>query len=135
MLPAQFISGNEPLRYMILFENLESATAPAQEVVITDQLDATKVDLTTLSLGSMSFGDFAIDPPPGLREFTTTIDLRPQMDLLVHVDAGVDLTTGRLTWRFTSLDPATGALPEDPFAGFLAPNTTRPQDKAASCSR
>jgi hypothetical protein len=32
-------SPKEPLRYAIHFENVETATAPAQEVVIVDQLD------------------------------------------------------------------------------------------------
>lgn len=32
-----------------------------------------------------------------------------------------------LTWRFTSIDPATGNLPTDPLEGFLPPNVNPPE--------
>ena len=35
----RYISGDEPLFYMINFENQGSATAPVQQLVVTDQLD------------------------------------------------------------------------------------------------
>jgi hypothetical protein len=125
---SRYITGEEPLRYSIYFENIESATAPAQDVVITDQLDASKLDFDTFSLGPISFGvDKLVVPPPGLSEFTTNVDLRPQKNLIVRVEALLDKTTGLLTWRFTSLDPATGQPTEDPTAGFLPPNTTAPE--------
>ena len=52
-----FVSGKERLSYTIFVENLETATAPAQEVIVVDQLDADAVDLSTLSLGPLSFGE------------------------------------------------------------------------------
>jgi hypothetical protein len=123
-----YLSGEEPLRYSIYFENVESATAPAQDIVITDQLDASKLDFDTFSLGPISFGvDKVVVPPPGLSEFTTDVDLRPQKNLIVRVEARLDKTTGLLTWRFTSLDPATGQPTEDPTAGFLPPNRSAPE--------
>ena len=42
---SKYLSGEEPLRYVIFFENIETATAPAQEVIITDQLDTANMDL------------------------------------------------------------------------------------------
>lgn len=99
----RFISGEEPLRYAVFFENIETATAPAQEVVITDQLDPTTMDLSTFS------------------------DLRPAQNLIVRIVVQLDLNTGLLTYRFTSLDPATGQLPDDPLAGFLPPNVNPPE--------
>ncbi|MCH7697826.1 MAG: hypothetical protein IH865_02655 [Chloroflexi bacterium] len=125
--PQQYISGEEPLRYSILFENLETATAPAQEVVITDRLDPATMDNSTFSLGSISFGDRTITPPFGLSSFVTEVDLRPDNNLLVKIEAGLDVASGVATWRFTSLDPLTGEPPEDPLAGFLPPNVTPPQ--------
>ena len=112
---------------MILFENKPVATAAAQTVVITDQLDATKVDLSTLSLGLIAFGDKTVIPPSGAKEFTTDVDLRPGNDLIVRIDAKLDVPTARLTWRFESIDPATGQPTEDPLAGFLPPNASPPQ--------
>lgn len=121
------IDGNQPLPYVVFFENVATATAPAQEVVVTDQLDATTLDLATFALGPIAFGDTLVTPPPGSGTFATDVDLRPAKDLLVRIEAGLDDGTGIVTWRFTSLDPATGELPEDPQAGFLPPNATPPE--------
>lgn len=123
----RYISSEEPLRYAVYFENVETATAAAQEVVVTDQLDPAKMDLDTFSLGPMGFGDKQIVPPPGLSEYTADVDLRPEHDLIARVDARLDRATGRLTWRFSSLDPATGQLTEDPLTGFLPPNVNPPE--------
>src|SRR5262249_39607093 len=54
--PLAYISGLEPLRYSIFFTNEAGATAAAQTVVITDQLDPSKVDLTTFSFGPIFIG-------------------------------------------------------------------------------
>ena len=123
----RYISGEEPFRYAIYYENLETATAPAQEVRITDQLDVVHLDLSTFGLGPISFGDKDIFIPiPGTKEFTTDVDLRPDNDLIVRIEASLDLDTGVVTWYFKSIDPATGELPEDPFSGFLPPNVNPP---------
>src|SRR5262249_28282505 len=44
-MDARFLVVGKPLSYDIQFENKPSATAPAQVVAITDQLDAGKVNL------------------------------------------------------------------------------------------
>lgn len=124
---SHYISGDEPLRYSIFFENLETATAAAQEVLITDQLDADVMDFSTFSLGPIAFGDHTITPPSGVKDFTTDVDLRPENNLLVRIKAGLNQTTGLIAWRFSSIDPVTGLLPEDPVAGFLPPNITPPE--------
>src|SRR5207253_2274320 len=103
------------------FSNLQSATAPAQQVVITDQLDFTNDDLSTFAFGPISFSGQIVNPPPGLTDYAATADLRPSNNLLVQVNSHLDLTSGLLTWRFTSLDPTTALPTTDPFAGFLAP--------------
>jgi uncharacterized repeat protein (TIGR01451 family)/uncharacterized repeat protein (TIGR02543 family) len=118
---AKYISGQEPLRYALYFENLSTATAPAQDIVITDQLDTAKVDLNTFSLGSIAFGDNIVTPSVGLTDFKTDVDLRPANNIIVRISASLDKNTGQLTWRFNSIDPATGQPPTDPLAGFLPP--------------
>ncbi len=120
-------SPGEPLAYTIFFENLETATAPAQEVVIEDQLDPEHMDLRTFALGPIMFGRWSVTPPPGAKSYSTTLDLRPDQPLLVQIEAGLDTVTARVTWRLTSIDPETGELPEDPFAGFLPPNVRPPE--------
>ncbi len=71
----RFVTGTDPLRYLIQFENLASATSNALEVVIDDPLDPVTMALSTLSLGPISFGDRTITPPPGLASFATEVDL------------------------------------------------------------
>ncbi len=126
---ARHLSGEEPLRYAIYFENVETATAPAQEVVITDQLDLAKLDLSTFSLGPITFGNNQLVPPPGTKEYTAEVLIPGQVlpNIFVQVRASLDVDTGLTTWRFTSIDPATGQLPEDPLEGFLPPNVTPPE--------
>ncbi len=128
---ARFISGDPQLSYVVNFENLETASAPAQEVRVTDQLDASKLDLSTFSLGPISFGDEVLSPPAGLKDWVTEVDLRPANDLIVRVEAGLNETTGVVTWRFTSLDPATGLPTDDPLAGFLPPNVNPPDGQGS----
>ena len=126
--PAQFLLNATPLSYTVFFENLESATAAAQEVVITDQLDGQAMDLATLSLGPISFGsDIALVPAPGVQQYTGGVDLRPEQNLIVTIRASLDKSSGLLTWRFTSIDPDTGQFTEDPEAGFLPPNVNPPE--------
>jgi hypothetical protein len=128
----QYVTAEEPFRYAIYFENVATATAPAQEVVITDQLDVSKFDLNTFQLGPVSFGkDVVVAPPPGLSEWTTDIDLRPGKNLIVRVVATLNKTTGLATWRFISLDPATKQPTEDALAGFLPPNQNAPEGDGA----
>lgn len=118
----QYITSEVPLQYTISFENLETATASAQEVVITDQLDPDKVDLDTFRLGPIEFGDHQVVPREGQQEYLGFVDLRPATNLVVRVEAQLEEATGLVTWRFVSLDPNTAELTEDPLLGFLPPN-------------
>jgi hypothetical protein len=120
---ARYIAGVEPLRYAVLFENVETATAPAQEVTLTDALDANTLDLATLRLELITFGDRVVYVSTGSLPFVQEVDLRPQQNLIVRISADLDVATGELTVYFASLDPVTGELTEDPLAGFLPPNT------------
>jgi len=121
--PLQFLSGRQPLAYNVYFENQASATAPAQQVFITDQLDPGAVDMGTFRFGAMSFGKTIVLPAIDRHHFTQDVDLRPVTSLIVRVEGLVNEVTGLVTWSFTSLDPNTGLLPDDPLAGFLPPNT------------
>jgi hypothetical protein len=119
------------LAYLVNFENLETATAPAQVVAVTDQLDVQTIDLDTFSLGPISFADSTLVPASGMKQYTGGVDLRPEQNLLVTVQAGLDETTGLVTWLFTSIDPDTGQLTDDPDAGFLAPNVASPEGEGS----
>jgi uncharacterized repeat protein (TIGR01451 family) len=117
-----YISGQEPLPYTIFFENKSTATAPAEQVLITDQLDVTKYDLNSFTLGMVTFGNTTVTPPPGLSEWTTQVDLRPAKPTIVNIHGELNKRTGVITWRFNSIDPETGLTHDDPDAGFLPPN-------------
>ncbi len=125
--PGGFIDGVTPLSYAVTFENLATATGDAFEVTVTDQLDVAKYDLATFSLGPITFSDLSVLVPQGLQSFSTEVDLRPGVNILVGVDAALDKATGIVTWKFTTLDPATHEFPEDPEDGFLPPNVTSPE--------
>jgi CSLREA domain-containing protein len=127
----QYVSGQQPLPYTVFFENEASASAPAQQVIVSDPLDGTNLDLSTLSLGPIIFGNNVVTPPPGVSQYSTQVDLRPNQNLIVGISAGLDLGTGVLTWQFTSLDPSTGLPTTDPALGFLPPNTSPPQGQAS----
>ena len=108
------------MRYEIAFENQPTASLPAAEVVVTDQLDPAKVDLATLSLGDIRFGTSTIAVPPGLQSFSTVYAI--SATLAVRVQGSLDPATGLLKWTFTTLDPVTRLPPSDPTLGFLPPD-------------
>lgn len=122
-----YITGKTALPYAIYFENKDTAALPAQDVTVTDQLDPSKVDLSTFRFGTISFGSRAFTPPAGQTSFTSFVDLRPNRNLVLKITASLNATTGLVTWKFNSLDPATLQPPSDPQAGFLPPNKTSPQ--------
>ena len=93
-----YVSPSLPLPYAVQFENMPTASAPAHEVKVTDQLDPAKVDLSTLELGSVYFGDTLVSPPAHMQSWDTTVDLRPAKNLLVSISANLDPLTGLLTW-------------------------------------
>ncbi len=119
--PDHFMRVDQNFPYVILFENKPEATAPAQEVVITQQLDA-DLDWSSFELGDFGFGNLIIDVPEGRDFYETRVDLTDTLGFFVDFSASINLTTGVATWRFVSIDPETGDLVDDALAGFLPPN-------------
>lgn len=132
--PARYMTDTLPWTYQIEFENLATATAPAQVVEVRDTLHD-DLDLTTLQLGAVGFGDVLITPPVwGLQGYTTWADLRPAQELVVKVSVIVDVRD--IVWRFESLYPGSCGdsfecmQPVDPASadvGFLPPNSDSPE--------
>jgi len=114
-----------PYTYTATFENLPTAAAPAYAVTVTDRLDTARLDPATLTLGPITIGSRAIVPPPGVQRWSTRVDLRPARAALVDVSGALDPASGTVSWRFATIDPATGEPLVDPVGGFL------PADKAA----
>jgi hypothetical protein len=107
--------------YGIEFENKPDATAPAQTVVVTQQLDA-NLDWSTFQLGNIAFGNTVVSVPSGLTSYSTQVDLTATLGLDVDISASFNPLTGLATWTFTSIDPATIDVPTNPLAGFLPPD-------------
>jgi uncharacterized repeat protein (TIGR01451 family) len=121
------VAPGAPLRYTIFFENMATASAPAQEVFITDQLD-TNLDLTTLHFEEVTIADKVI---PVVDESLGQFHIRqsmPDYRSTINKTWWVDITgqlepvTRVITWTLRILDPETGDLPADALAGFLPPN-------------
>lgn len=123
-----YISYPNELLYSVYFENLDSATAPAQTVTITDTLNLTVYDISTFRFGPVQFDTVSIMPLVGdAKDFTEYFDLRPAKDIILKIEGHADTLTGIVKWDFTSIDPMTGELTEDPLGGFLNPNVNAPE--------
>lgn len=121
-----WILPTDPLPYRVDFENdAVLATAPAQDVFVTNTLDP-DMDLSTFELGTITFGSVVLEPPSGQMSFTTTVETtNPDgSPLLVEIHASLNQSTRVATWTFHSMDPLTLLYPADPEAGFLPPNDT-----------
>ena len=128
-----YISDSQIVNYAITFENQPSASAAAQVVRIYDQLSE-KLDWNSLALDEIQFGGTKVRVPAGGSTFEGSIDYagwtwdasrgwhRGETPLLVDIKAGIDAQSGVLTLTLTCKDITTGALPADPYAGFLPPN-------------
>ena len=64
----------QPFPYRIDFENEPTATAPAQRVDITDQLDP-NLDWSTFQFTGVGFGDNIIAIPADSQHFQTTVPM------------------------------------------------------------
>ncbi|MDX1671778.1 MAG: T9SS type A sorting domain-containing protein, partial [Balneolaceae bacterium] len=131
VLAERYITPQDTVPYTVFFENKESATAPAQVVEISDTLDTDHFDFSTFRFGTIVVATKAISVPSDTTSFTKDVDLRPDMDLILRIEANFDTSTGIISWTFTSLDPATMELTTDPIAGFLPPNVNRPEGEAS----
>lgn len=134
-----YVTGYAPFTHQIACENKPNATAPAQKVLITDQLDATKLDVQSLTLGTMTFGSFVVTPPAGVSTYnadwlydvngtpgTTTDDVIVRITVTFD-NVAISPTFGKVTWLFETLDPITLMPPGNPLIGFLPPNITPPE--------
>ncbi|HNQ24642.1 MAG TPA: RHS repeat-associated core domain-containing protein [Phycisphaerae bacterium] len=124
--PAGFGDGNhiaagKTLAYRVGFENLESATAPAQVVDVSDPLSA-DLDWATFELVEIGFGDALIVVPDDQRQsFEAVVPYSfNDVDFEVHIEAGIDAGTGEAFAYLYTIDPET-ELPPPVDIGFLPP--------------
>ncbi len=122
---AHYILAGDWLHYIVYFENKSTATAPAQEVFITDCLSE-HLDWSTLRVEEAAFGDTTLVNPKESGSFTaraTIADYRgteKEWWAEVHTEMNAG-QAGCLKVVLRTLDPETGDLPEDALAGLLPP--------------
>ncbi|GHT51388.1 hypothetical protein FACS189440_20340 [Bacteroidia bacterium] len=123
-----FIQKRSHLNYTLYFENdAEKATAPAQEIFLTDTLDITKFNPEDFSFGTFTFRDITVEAIPGVTEFSKDIDMRERGEnIIIRISATFDKETGIINWHLIALDPETMDLTESPYLGILYPNTEPP---------
>ncbi|MBI4582965.1 MAG: hypothetical protein HY717_02930 [Planctomycetes bacterium] len=116
--PAYHVRGSTAgLGYTVYFENKSDASAAAQEVLITDQLDP-NLDWETFVFTSIQIGRHFVNPPEGSQSFESTVDLRPELPCLAEIQGTFSQQTGEARWVLRGTDPETGDL-----CDILPPNT------------
>ena len=115
-----FVANGTPLPYQIDLENAPAATAPAQQVVITDTLDP-NLDLSTFQFTAIAFGDTLLTVPASSQFYQATVPMTYNGETFdVEIQASLDLNTRHVSVKFQSINPDT-ELPPDVLAGFLPP--------------
>lgn len=107
--------------YRVYFENVDTATAAAQEVMIDVDLDTSYFDLSSISFNSINYANNHFE----LTGNNPTLD--QLHDLPLHRDQQLKVTSyrndnGILKIRFLTIDRNTKELTADPIIGFLPPN-------------
>jgi hypothetical protein len=119
---ARWVAKGQTLPYTVRFENdPKRATAPAQVITITQQLDSS-LDARSFRLGSFGFRNMLFTVPANRSYHTERLDLRSSAGIYVDVNAGIDVTARKVFWIFRSIDPATGDVPTGAAVGMLPVN-------------
>ncbi|WP_342361882.1 CARDB domain-containing protein [Terrarubrum flagellatum] len=116
-----WIAADGTMQYRIDFENAVDATAPAQTIVITQQLDS-DLDFRTFRVDDFGWSGATYQLDGDQAFYSGRIDLTSTTGFFVDVTASVDVRTGVVTWTLTTVDPATGRAPADSTVGFLPPD-------------
>ena len=98
------------------------ATAAAHTVIITDTLDSTKFNLTSLASNRITIGNKVLTLN-GEQNFIRTLDLRPEVNVIAQIQQIYDTNFGIIKWIVTSLDPYTMDEVTDYMIGVLPVNT------------
>ncbi|MBU0456488.1 MAG: right-handed parallel beta-helix repeat-containing protein, partial [Gammaproteobacteria bacterium] len=125
----RWVLPDQSFQYIIYFENLGTATAPAQKIKLYDQLDS-DLDWTTLEFGDICIGDKMIKIPEESKQISTSTIFSlgtwsngtPETDTVrLQIQASVT-DTGLVQWILEGRDINTGELTD-----LLVPNTNSPQ--------
>ena len=119
------VTAGDPIRFTYFFRNLETATAPARQVVVQTVLDPGLVPASVV-FSEIAWGDHAVPLPDGARSFSGRLPFRaprPGVSRTLWAEVRCGFSDERtVTWVFRTLDPRTGRPPEERAAGFLPPD-------------
>jgi len=118
---AGFIQPGGTFPYQIHFQNKPTATAPAAQVVVTDQLDS-NLNWSTFQLGTIHFNTYTVTVPAGRMFYQTRVDATATLGVYVDVTASFNLQTGVATWTLTAIDPTTLDIETSATLGLLPPD-------------
>ncbi|MFI5460385.1 MAG: RHS repeat-associated core domain-containing protein [Isosphaerales bacterium] len=116
-----FIQPGGEFPYHIDFENKPTATAPAAQVVVTDQLDP-NLNWSTFQLGTIHFNTYTVTVPAGRTFYQTRVDATATLGVYVDVTASFNFQTGLATWTLTAIDPKTLDIETSATLGLLPPD-------------
>lgn len=119
----KYINHTKSVDFKITFENLATATAPAAYVEIRDTIDKAVFDIKTLQLGVFSWGDSLVACDPNEQNVSILKNIKPVHPNFLRIDATTDTAKGIVVWKFWTVDTVTLQLTNEPFEGFLPPNT------------
>ncbi len=111
MVPIELI-----LPYTILFSNVSQTQAPAQQIVVQQDIDPPNLDWGSFRLTSFNLNGQTYSIPANSSYYQTTVDFS---NYDVQFTATIDESTGVATWTFTTVDPNTGEIPLNPNIGLL----------------
>lgn len=121
---SKFISNSvREVSYSIEFENdPKIANASAHKIVVTNELDKNVFDLSSFMPTKIQIGDKTLELD-GKKNFTHTIDMRPEINAIAQVNLDYNETEGVATWTISSLDPMTMEETFDIMQGVLPVNS------------
>jgi hypothetical protein len=121
----RFINNFKTQPFLIAFENVDTATADAQDVIIRDTINKAKFDIASVELGDVVIANQLMRVPKGRQQFTLQKKMNNRPGMYVRIVAKTDTAAGVITWMFTTIDSATMNKP--PLNGFLKPNISKPE--------
>lgn len=122
-----YVGARANMVYTVYFENKDTASAPATNVVVFDTLDKSKFDFSTFSFGQVTIADSTYNIQGFSKEFRIMIDLAPRIQSLVQVTGSLDTSNGVIMVSYLTMDRSTLEPNEDVDLGFLPPNQTQPE--------
>ncbi len=116
-----FVPTGQPLPYTINFSN-PSSTSTVGQIRIVSQLDP-NLDPRSFRLGDLQIGDLQVHIPNTVGSFQGDFDFTQSKGFILRVSAGIDVSSGTVTWLLQAIDPATGEVVTDPSRGLLPPGS------------